>query len=235
MYPEILFEDDYVIMVNKPNNILIHNSYYARNITDTTLLELLYQQFGYHFFPVHRLDRKTSGVLVLAKKKDVVSIFQTLFNSNQIQKIYIAIVRGYLQNGPITIDTPVKNPDTENYKEAATYCEPLCSSQLNIPVHPYDASRYSLVRLIPRTGRMHQLRIHMNKISHPIVGDYKYGDRFHNRMFEHEFNCKNLFLHAYSIYFKHPITNNNIHIKASFPNDWKLVFKHLGWKKSAVE
>ena len=235
MYPEILFEDDYVIMVNKPNNILIHNSYYARNIRDTTLLTLLYQQFGYHFFPVHRLDRKTSGVLVLAKKKEDVAIFQTLFNSNQIKKIYIGIVRGFLINGPITIDSPVKNPDTENYKEAVTYCESLCSSQLNIPVHPYDTSRYSLVRLTPRTGRMHQLRIHMNKISHPIVGDYKYGDRFHNRMFEHEFNCKNLFLHAYAIQFKHPITNSNINIKASFPDDWMLVFKHLGWEKSAVE
>ncbi len=235
MHPEILFEDDYIVVVNKPNNILIHNSYYARNNTDATLLELMHQQFGYQFFPVHRLDRKTSGVLVLAKGKENVSIFQALFHSNQIQKIYVGIVRGFFLNGPITIDTPVKNPDTESYKDAETYCEPLCSSQLNIPVHPYDTSRYSLVRLIPRTGRMHQLRIHMNKISHPIVGDYKYGDRFHNRMFENEFNCKNLFLHAYSIQFNHPITNSKVNIKASLPGDWKLIFKHFGWKSSAVE
>ena len=235
MHVEILFEDDFIVITNKPANILIHNSYYARNIKDETLLEYLHRKFDHHFYPVHRLDRKTSGVLVLAKRKEDVSIFQTLFSTSHTEKIYLGIVRGFLLNKSITIDTPVKNPDTGIYKEAETYCESLCSSQLNIPVHPYDTSRYSLVRLTPRTGRMHQLRIHMNKISHPIVGDYKYGDRFHNRMFENEFNCKNIFLHAYSIHFKHPITAHNINIKASFPNDWYLVFSYLGWKNNAVE
>ena len=100
---------------------------------------------------------------------------------------------------------------------------------LDIPVHPYKTSRYSLVKLTPATGRMHQLRIHMNKISHPIVGDYKYGDRFHNRMFENEFDCNNLFLHAHSLHFKHPITKNNIAIEAILPNDWMYIFRIFDW------
>jgi tRNA pseudouridine65 synthase len=228
MHPEILFEDDYVIMVNKPNNMLIHKSYYARNIKDATLLELLFRQYENHYYPVHRLDRKTSGLLVLAKQKENVSLFQSLFNSKKIQKIYIGLVRGFVNN-VVAINSPVKNPETQRYKDAETFCEPMCSTQLNIPVHPYDTARYSLVKLKPITGRMHQLRIHMNKISHPIIGDYNYGDRFHNRMFEDEFNCKNLFLHAYSIEFSHPITNKNIVIKAPFPDDWKSIFKHFGW------
>jgi tRNA pseudouridine65 synthase len=226
---EILFEDDTIIVVNKPNNVLIHNSYYARNIKEPTLLELLTEQLNCDFYPVHRLDRKTSGVLLLAKQKENVAVFQELFNENKIQKVYVGIVRGFVEK-EILITTPVKNPDTQIYKEAETNCEPLCTKLLNIPVHPYENSRYSLVKLTPSTGRMHQLRIHMNKISHPIVGDYKYGDRFHNRMFENEFNCKNLFLHANSLEFTHPFTNKKVAINATLPLDWLLIFDKFNWK-----
>lgn len=225
---EILFEDNHIVIVNKPNNVLIHNSYYARNIKDETLLDLLFVQFGCHFYPVHRLDRKTSGVLMLAKHKEDVAVFQELFNTNQIQKIYYGIVRGFVDLS-VLVNSPVKNPDTKVYKDAETFCEPIHTKLLDIPVIPYENSRYSLVKLTPATGRMHQLRIHMNKISHPIVGDYKYGDRFHNRMFENEFNCENLFLHAYSLHFIQPITHEKIGLNASFPNDWGKVFKFFDW------
>ena len=225
---EILFEDDYIVVVNKPNNVLIHNSYYARNIKEPTLLDLLFKQFNRNFYPVHRLDRKTSGVLLLAKQKENVSIFQKLFNSNSIEKMYFGIVRGFIKDA-VLVETPVKNPDTKVYKDAETFCEPLATKELDMPVHPYNNSRYSLVKLTPTTGRMHQLRIHMNKISHPIVGDYKYGDRFHNRMFEQEFNCSNLFLHAYSIKLNHPITNKNIYLSAPLPDNWICIFNYFDW------
>lgn len=225
---EILFEDDYIIVVNKPNNILIHKSYYARNVNGDTLLDLLNKQKENNYYPVHRLDRKTSGVLILAKRKEDVAVFQELFNINKIQKIYLGIVRGLVSETK-TIDTPVKNPDTKVYKDAETLCQPLNSFETNIPVHPYNSSRYSLVKLTPATGRMHQLRIHMNKISHPIVGDYKYGDRFHNRMFEQNFDCHNLFLHAYSISLKHPMTSEVIAVEAKLPPDWETVFKSFNW------
>ncbi len=229
MQLEILFEDEYIIIVNKPNNVLIHKSYYARNVDGPTLLDLLTKQFATNFYPVHRLDRKTSGALLLAKQKENVAIFQELFNKNEIKKTYLGIVRGLLSES-ILIDSPVKNPDTKVYKDAKTFCEPIYTKKLNIAVHPYDGSRYSLVKLSPSTGRMHQLRIHLNKISHPIVGDYKYGDRFHNRMFEEEFNCHYLFLHAYSLELTHPITNEHLIIKASLPIDWISVFNIFGWK-----
>ena len=226
---EIIFEDSSIIVVNKPNNVLIHNSYYARNIKETTLLELLKEQLNQSFYPIHRLDRKTSGVLVLAKQKENVGIFQDLFNSKEIQKNYLGIVRGFFNEARL-INSPVKNADTKIYKDAETRCEPLATTLCNIAVHPYKNSRYSLVKLIPSTGRMHQLRIHMNKISHPIIGDYKYGDRFHNRMFETEFNCANLYLHAYSIEFKHPFTAIDLNIKAELPNDWNIIFKKFNWQ-----
>jgi len=225
---EILFEDQHIIIVNKPNNVLIHNSYYARNIKDKTLLDLLFAQFGCHFYPVHRLDRKTSGVLMLSKHKEHVAVFQELFNANQIQKTYYGIVRGFVDVA-LVIDSPVKNPDTKVYKDAETYCEPIHTKLLEIPVIPYENSRYSLVKLTPATGRMHQLRIHLNKINHPIVGDYKYGDRFHNRMFEQEFDCEKLFLHAYSLHFTQPLTKDKIELNASFPNDWIKIFNLFDW------
>ena len=230
---EIIFEDSHIIIVNKPNNILIHNSYYARNIKEPTLLELLNNQLGNEFYPVHRLDRKTSGVIVLAKKKEYVAIFQELFNSNSIKKIYLGIVRGFVKES-IIINSPVKNTDTKIYKDAETYCDPFTNITLEIAVQPYENSRYSLVKLTPSTGRMHQLRIHMNKISHPIVGDYKYGDRFHNRMFETEFSTPNLFLHAYSLYFMHPITLKKIEIIAEIPNDWKSIFEKFNWNLEMI-
>ncbi len=221
---EVLYEDEYILAVNKPNNVLIHYSHYARNIKDATLIDLLERQFKKRFFPLHRLDRKTSGVIILAKEKEFISLFQELFFKDQIEKTYLGIVRGF-SPAEGTIDSPVKNPDTKVYKEALTHYKTLASVTLDIPVHPYPQSRYSLIELKPNTGRMHQLRIHLNKISHPLVGDYKYGDRFHNRMYEEQFDCHNLFLHASTIAFTHPHTKEVLKIKAPINENWKKVMK----------
>ncbi len=225
---EIIYEDQYIVVVNKPNNFIIHESHYARNIRETTLLEFLETQLGYPVYPAHRLDRKTSGIILLLKDKSNVSQFQELFTSSNIQKTYYALIRGFSPKGG-TIDSPVKNDDTGLYKDALTHYKSINNIELDIPVHPYDKSRYSLIKLIPKTGRMHQLRKHMNKINHPIVGDYKYGDRFHNRMYETEFNCIYMFLHAYQLNFIHPITKESLQLKANFPNDWNTLFQKFNW------
>jgi len=225
---EILFEDEYIIIVNKPNNVLIHYSHYARNIKDATLIDLLENQIEKRVYPLHRLDRKTSGVIVFAKEKEFIPTFQELFFNDEIQKIYLGIVRGFSpENGKI--ESPVKNPETKKYKEALTLYETLNSATLEIPVHPYPQSRYSLIKLTPKTGRMHQLRIHLNKISHPLVGDYKYGDRFHNRNFEDNFDCHNLFLHAYQLSFIHPFSNQDIQVIAPLNKNWKQMFDVFEW------
>lgn len=225
----LIFEDDYIIAVNKPANCIIHNSYYARNIKSKTLLQLLTEQHNSTYYPIHRLDFKTSGLVLLAKHKEKIPTFQHLFIKNQIQKRYIAVVRGFV-NESIEISSPVKHPENKEYKDANTICTPLGTKEIDIAVHPYNSARYSLVELIPKTGRIHQLRIHMNKISHPIVGDYKYGDRFHNRMFETKFKLFSMFLHATSLSFKHPVTKKKININASFSEDWHKLFKLYEWE-----
>jgi len=227
---KIVFEDEYLLVVNKPNDVLIHHSFMARDRDDEqTLLDMLKEQLGHKYYPIHRLDRKTSGVLLLAKKREDVRAFQILFQENKVQKIYYALVRGF---APETgrIESPVKGRDANVYKDALTNFKHLKEVCLDIPVHPYDQSRYSLLELKPETGRLHQLRIHMNKISHPIVGDPKYGDRFHNRMFESEFDCTKLFLHARAIQFVHPMTKEKLNIQAAFPTHWTVAMESFGWE-----
>ena len=214
----IIYEDEYCLVVNKPNNLLVHHSYYSRNIEEDSLVQLLKIQ-GYESpVPVHRLDRKTSGVLLLAKEKEFVKSFQELFDQNLISKKYIALVRGHLNETGV-IDSPVKN-DRGNYKEALTQYKCLEQFELDIPVEPYSTARYSLVEFEPKTGRMHQLRIHANKISHPIIGDHKYGNRHHNKMFEEKLSLPNLFLHAYQLSFKHPFTDEVLSLEGVRPYYW---------------
>jgi tRNA pseudouridine65 synthase len=224
---EICYQDAFIIGVNKPCNVLVHHSYMARNLdSETTLLDLLEVQLNQKFFPLHRLDRKTSGLILLAKNRKDVSSFQDLFIHNKIEKTYYALVRGYAPDSGI-IDSPVKGRDSNVYKEAATEFKKLNEITLEIPVHPYPNSRYSLLELKPKTGRLHQLRIHLNKISHPIIGDPKYGDRFHNRMFSSNFMCSQMFLHALSLEFTHPITNQNVIVKSTLPVFWIELFDDL--------
>ncbi|WP_233897984.1 pseudouridine synthase [Tenacibaculum piscium] len=225
----ILYEDAYILCVSKPNNIVVHHAYHSRNVSDEdSLLQILFNQFGQKFYPIHRLDRKTSGIILLAKETKYVSKFQELFTNNEIQKTYYGIVRGHAPASK-TIDSPVKGRDSDVYKEAETHLKTVANIILDIPVKPYETSRYSLVKMKPTTGRLHQLRIHLNKISHPLIGDPKYGDKNHNIMFIDNFDCENLFLHAYSLEFSHPFSSEKLLIKANFPKDWTTVFKRFEW------
>ncbi len=206
---------------------MVHHSYYARNIEEDSLAEILRNK-GISAFPVHRLDRKTSGLILFSKKKEDVSVFQALFDlsaeeagGNKIEKKYLALVRGHLPESGI-IDSPVKN-DRGNYKEAETHFKCLKHIELPIPVEPYETSRYSLVEFSPKTGRMHQLRIHANKIAHPIIGDPKYGNRHHNHMFIEKFGIDKLFLHAKSLEFEHPFTHEKVFVEVAMPEFWQQI------------
>ncbi len=227
---EIVYQDTYCLVVRKPNNVLTHHAHHSRNKSDEkSLLQLLQEQLGQKYYPIHRLDRKTSGILLLATQTDYVSKFQELFTRNEIQKTYYGVVRGFASESKI-IDSPVKGKDSDVYKEAETHLKLLEKITLDIPVKPYETSRYSLVELQPKTGRLHQLRIHMNKISTPLINDAKYGDKNHDLMYEQNFGWTHLFLHAGSLKFTHPFTQEALQLKASFPNDWIALFEEFGWR-----
>ena len=227
---EIIYQDNYCLLVTKPNNVLVHHAHHSRNkIEEESLIQLIENQFGKRYYPIHRLDRKTSGIILLASKREYVASFQALFTNNEIQKIYYGVVRGFSQEHLI-IDSPVKGRDALVYKDAETQLKLLDKIILEIPVKPYKSSRYSLVELKPKTGRMHQLRIHMNKVSTPLINDAKYGDKNHDLMYAKEFGWKNLFLHAGSLEFIHPFTNKKLILKSSFSEDWIQLFQEFSWK-----
>ncbi len=227
---EIIFEDEYILCVHKPNNMLVHHAFHSRNLADeTSLLQFIKEETGLKVYPIHRLDRKTSGIILLAKETAYVSKFQDLFTTDEIQKTYYGVVRGHSPETKI-IDSPVKGRDANVHKDALTHLKTLENITLDIPVKPYDSSRYSLVELTPKTGRMHQLRVHSNKISHPLIGDAKYGDKNHDVMFDENFGWKNLFLHAGKLVFTHPFTSNELTLKAPFPTDWIALFEEFSWK-----
>jgi tRNA pseudouridine65 synthase len=219
----ILHQDAWCIIVSKPNNMLVHHSHYARNIETPSLAEVLRAQTGENLIPVHRLDHKTSGVLLLARDKAHVSVFQELFASKAIEKKYHALLRGFVAESG-TIDTPVKN-ERGNYKEALTRFRCLARYEVDFAIVPYPQSRYSLVEMIPETGRIHQLRIHANKISHPIIGDPKHGNRHHNHYFQQELGIPFLFLHAEEVRFVHPFTGEKVRVAAEKPEFWEKALK----------
>lgn len=231
----IIYEDEFCIAVHKPNNVLVHHAHHSRNVADeASLLQLLYEQTGHKLYPIHRLDRKTSGIILLAKKTQYVAKFQELFTQQSIQKTYYGIVRGHAPT-QLIIDSPVKGRDGKVHKEAETHLHTIATVTVDIPVKPYDTSRYSLVALTPKTGRLHQLRIHMNKISHPLLGDPKYGDKNHNVMFATQFNWQQLFLHAGQLTFVHPFTEEQISLQANFPKDWLAAFTQFNWKNPLID
>ena len=224
---QIIYEDPYCIAIHKPNNVLVHHSAMANNqLDEKSMVQMLMEQLDRKLYPVHRLDRKTSGIVLFATKKEYVKDFQELFLNNLIEKNYIGLVRGFIPESG-TIDSPVKGRDANNHKDALTLYERIETFTIPISVGPYKNSRYSLVRLQPKTGRLHQLRIHMNKISHPLIGDAKYGDRFHNRMFEKEFQNEAMFLHAKKLGFTHPFTKEIIALTSDFPEIWKRVITEI--------
>jgi tRNA pseudouridine65 synthase len=209
--------------------MVVHHAYHSRNVADEkSLLQAIQEEKGLKVYPIHRLDRKTSGIILLAKETHYVSKFQELFTNNEIEKTYYGLVRGHAPETKV-IDSPVKGKDGKVHKEARTHLKTHAQVTLAIPVKPYDSSRYSLVELKPKTGRMHQLRVHALKISHPLIGDAKYGDKNHNLMFEENFGWKKLFLHAEKLAFKHPFSNENLILKAVFPEDWIALFEEFSW------
>jgi len=218
MQVKVVFEDEYCLVVSKPNNLIVHHSYYARNIEETSLTDLIREQGWEEACPVHRLDRKTSGLILFAKKSDWVADFQQLFESGTIEKKYLALLRGHLEEEGI-IDSPVKN-DRGNYKEAKTLFRCVEQFERDYSIPPYEKQRYSLVEMTPITGRMHQLRIHANKIAHPIINDPKYGNRHHNHYFQSQLGIEELFLHAYSLVFKQPFTSELVELQEPLPDFW---------------
>ncbi len=230
---EILYQDDYIIAINKPSGLLVHKSPIDKHETQFAL-QLVRDQIGQYVYPIHRLDKPTSGVLLFALNAEITQSMSELFRSHEVQKEYIAVVRGYTKEEEL-IDYPLKQMlDTKEQKkegitkeaqEAQTQYERLATVELPYPVSRYPVARYSLVKLLPRSGRKHQLRRHMKHVFHPIVGDTKHGRGEHNKLFRDKFACHRLLLHSNRVSFVHPVSNEKIMIEAGADGMFKKIFE----------
>lgn len=228
---EIIYQDEYIVAINKPSNLLVHRSWIDKDETRFAI-QMLRDQIGQYVFPVHRLDKPTSGVLLFALSKEMARALSEQMQEGRFKKEYLAIVRGYTDESA-EIDyalkevldkmTDAKARKDKEAQEAITFYEKLAQVELPYPVGRYDTTRYSFVRLKPQTGRKHQLRRHMKHILHPIVGDTKYGRGEHNRFFREQFDCHRLLLHASQLELIHPVSNKELTLKAGLDE----VFTHV--------
>ena len=225
---EILYKDEYIVAVNKPHGLLVHQSPIARDAEEFAL-QMLRDQLGITVYPSHRLDRKTSGILVFALDKPTDRIMQQKFQNKEVEKKYVALVRGFAP-AEMTIDYALKN-ENEVVQEAVTHFKTLEYFDINIPFGKHKTSRYSLVGAIPETGRMHQLRKHFAHIFHPIIGDRPHGCNKQNKFWLENFQMKTMLLHACELSFKHPYTNELVTIKADISEEFRRALSLLIPKK----
>lgn len=234
----ILYRDDRLIAIHKPSGLLVHRTALDRNETRFAV-QLLRDQIGQRVYPVHRLDKGTSGVLLFALDKDMCREMSWQFERQQVDKRYIAVVRGHTDDAG-HIDYPLsRRPDDLEWigetvdtapQAAVTDYRTLARTELPIEVERYPSSRYSLLELTPHTGRRHQLRRHLKHIAHPIIGDATHGKGRHNRMFAEHFGSRRLLLACVAMQLSHPDSGQPLLLQAPPADDFMRLAEQLGWR-----
>ncbi|HWM92365.1 MAG TPA: pseudouridine synthase [Thermoanaerobaculia bacterium] len=209
----LLHHDDSLAAVDKPSGMAVHRGWSQERYT---VLNVLRDQIGRHVHPVHRLDRSTSGVLVLALDPDTARGLQEQFESGAVRKRYLALVRG-IPPEEMVIDHPVPRAPDGPRVPAVTEIRRLGTFE-----------RYALVEAVPRTGRLHQIRRHLKHASHPLIGDVRYGKGEHNRLFRERFGLHRLALHALELEVVHPGNGRPLRLFAPVPEDLAGPLRAMG-------
>lgn len=223
---KILFQDEHYLAIHKPPKILVHLTAISED-TDSVVRQLR-AQIGEAVSPVHRLDRGTSGVLIFGRNSEATRALALQFEERTIEKNYLAIVRGHLFE-PARIDYPITRLDGSK-RDAVTDYVPLAQTEIPVSAGRYPNSRYTLVKVMPQTGRFRQIRQHFSHLRHPIIGDKKHGDVKHNKLFVREFDCDILLLLAKSLSFVHPFSREKVHISTEPEAKMKEIIEQFGWQ-----
>jgi tRNA pseudouridine65 synthase len=206
---QILYRDADLVAVNKPSGMLVHRGW-ARD--GVPVLQALRDQIGQHVFPVHRLDRATSGVLLFALSSEMARAVQTQLDAHEVNKRYLALCRGR-DASLLCVDHPLAKRKGGEKRPAITDFKLLGHFE-----------RYGLYEARPRTGRLHQIRRHLKHASHPIIGDVRYGKAEHNRLFRERFGFHRIALHASDLILRQPRTQQRLHLRAPlFPDFAQLL------------
>ena len=228
---EIIFENDQLIAVNKPHGLLVHRTAMARDATEFAL-QIVRDQIGMRVYPAHRLDRKTSGVLLFSKNETTNREIQALFREGRVLKHYHALVRGFTDDQG-SIDYPLETRGKK--KEAITNYHTLARYELPISMGKFQTSRYSLVEIKPESGRFHQIRKHFAHIFHPIIGDRPHGCNKQNRMWKENFGMTTMLLHARSLWIPYS-DSEMIDIHASYSREFERGLNIVGpYERNMIE
>ena len=233
---DIIYQDEHLVAINKPSGLLVHRSWLDKAATQFAM-QMLRNQLGQYVYPIHRLDRPTSGVLLFALSSEVARLMSEQFAERAPTKMYYALVRGWCGDGEL--DYPLKEEldkiadkhasQEAKFKEAVTQYKCLQQVELPFAVGRYASARFSLMQLTPKTGRKHQLRRHLAHLRHPIIGDTSHGDGKQNAFSKEQLDNHRLLLHAARLAFTHPITAKPISIDAPLSADFSAVLIKCGF------
>ena len=211
---DIIYEDAFLLAINKVSGISVHR---GLDRSPETLVDLVKAHLGTDVvFPVNRLDRPTSGIVIFAKDSETAKVLQ----ATPATKKYLALVRGICPESG-RIDHPVPKDESAVKVYAVTDFRRISFAEI-------EPRSVSLVEVVPVTGRFHQIRRHLNHINHPIIGDTTYGKASLNIAFRERYGIGRLALHAFSFETAHPATKIPLIINAPLPEDLEAAFKSIG-------
>jgi tRNA pseudouridine65 synthase len=225
----ILHADAALVAVDKPPGLLVHRSGLADG-EDDVLVDRVRRATGRMLFPIHRLDRATSGVVLFAADRALAGALGAEFMARRVDKRYLAICRGWPEAEGL-IDHPLDAPGMPQKKPARTAFRRLAIAELPIPVGRYPSVRLALVEARPETGRYRQIRRHFKHASHHLIGDTSHGDGRYNRFARMHLGVHRLLLHAWGIRLAHPATGEPITITAPPDAEFRRALARLGWQE----
>ncbi|WP_266159161.1 pseudouridine synthase [Dyella silvatica] len=226
---EILYQDDALIAVNKPAGLAVHRSKMVGN-AEEFLIDLLREQIGGTVYLAHRLDRATSGVLLIARSSEVAAALGEQFMGRDVHKQYLAVVRGWPEPIEGVIDYPLPGSrDNGPRRDARTRYQSLATKEVPIELGRYPQQRYALVLAEPETGRFRQIRKHLAHLHHPVIGDCQHGRSDHNRLYKQYFSCHRMLLHAWRLHIAHPLSGAKMRIDAPLDAAYSALLERFGW------
>lgn len=232
---EILYQDDDLIAVNKPAGVAVHRSKMVGN-AEEFLIDLLREQMGGNVFLAHRLDRATSGVLLIARSSEMAASLGEQFMGRSVRKQYLAVVRGWPEPDAGLIDYALPGSrETGPRREASTRYRRLATVEVPIELGRYPQQRYALVHAEPETGRFRQIRKHLAHIHHPVIGDCQHGRGDHNRLYKQHFGCHRMLLHAQRLRFAHPLDGRPMIIDAPLDCEYADLLARFGWSAPVLD
>jgi len=225
---DVLHIDDHLLAIDKPAGLAVHRSRLVGSDDDYVMDRLRLQVDG-PLHAVHRLDRATSGVLLIARSSEMAAHLGRQLMARTVQKTYLAAVRGWpAEEGEV--DYPLSGSSLRGEAKAAlTRWRRIATIEVPIELGRYPQQRYALLAVHPETGRYRQIRRHFHHLSHHLLGDTSHGRGDHNRLIRQHFGVHRLMLHAAALEIAHPASGDVLRLSAPLDRDWQRLLTAFGW------